>query len=76
MRTDLDHLPANKQRKLERVVEILFEEFGIIQQSLHIVFEVRSGDPCARRNALKLNLSCSPTAGRHALGKSCPVFES
>jgi len=28
MRTDLDHLPANKQRELERVVEILFEEFG------------------------------------------------
>lgn len=28
MRTDLDHLPANKQRELERVVEIVFEEFG------------------------------------------------
>jgi predicted nucleotidyltransferase/HEPN domain-containing protein len=28
MRTDLDHLPAAKQRELERVVEILFEEFG------------------------------------------------
>ena len=28
MRTDLVHLPANKQRELERVVEILFEEFG------------------------------------------------
>ena len=28
MRTDLDHLPANKQRELERVVQILFEEFG------------------------------------------------
>ncbi|WP_310531257.1 HEPN domain-containing protein [Novosphingobium sp.] len=27
MRTDLDHLPANKQRELERVVQILFEEF-------------------------------------------------
>jgi predicted nucleotidyltransferase/HEPN domain-containing protein len=27
MRTDLDHLPAAKQRELERVVEILFEEF-------------------------------------------------
>ena len=28
MRTDLDHLPANKQRELDRVVEIIFEEFG------------------------------------------------
>ena len=28
MRTDLDHLPAGKQRELERVVRILFEEFG------------------------------------------------
>ena len=28
MRTDLDHLPANKQRELERVVQMLFEEFG------------------------------------------------
>lgn len=28
MRTDLDHLPATKQRELERVVQILFEEFG------------------------------------------------
>jgi hypothetical protein len=25
MRTDLDHLPAAKQRELERVVQILFE---------------------------------------------------
>ena len=28
MRTDLDHLPLAKQRELERVVQILFEEFG------------------------------------------------
>ena len=28
MRTDLDHLPPSKQRELERVVQILFEEFG------------------------------------------------
>jgi uncharacterized protein len=27
MRTDLDHLPLSKQRELERVVQILFEEF-------------------------------------------------
>jgi uncharacterized protein len=27
MRTDVDHLPAAKQRELERVVQILFEEF-------------------------------------------------
>lgn len=27
MRSDLDHLPANKQRELERVVQIIFEEF-------------------------------------------------
>ncbi len=27
MRTDLDHLPAAKQRELERVLQILFEEF-------------------------------------------------
>lgn len=27
MRTDLDHLPATKQRELDRVVQILFEEF-------------------------------------------------
>ncbi|MFC3579237.1 HEPN domain-containing protein [Sphingomonas hylomeconis] len=28
MRTDLDHLPHAKQRELDRVVQILFEEFG------------------------------------------------
>ena len=28
MRTDIDHLPPVKQRELERVVQILFEEFG------------------------------------------------
>ena len=28
MRTDLDHLPPAKQRELERVVQLLFEEFG------------------------------------------------
>lgn len=28
MRTDLDHLPANKQRELERVKQIIFEEFA------------------------------------------------
>ena len=27
MRTDIDHLPAAKQRELERIVQILFEEF-------------------------------------------------
>lgn len=27
MRTDLDHLPAAKRRELERVVQVLFEEF-------------------------------------------------
>jgi len=27
MRTDLDHLPANKQRELDRVKQIIFEEF-------------------------------------------------
>lgn len=27
MRTDLDHLPADKRRELDRVVQILFEEF-------------------------------------------------
>jgi len=27
MRTDLDHLPPHKQRELERVVKIIFEEF-------------------------------------------------
>lgn len=27
MRTELDHLPATKQRELERVVQIIFEEF-------------------------------------------------
>ena len=28
MRTDLDHLPPSKQRELERVAQILFEEFA------------------------------------------------
>ncbi|MGB5078028.1 MAG: nucleotidyltransferase domain-containing protein, partial [Sphingorhabdus sp.] len=28
MRTDIDHLPAAKQRELERVTQVLFEEFG------------------------------------------------
>ncbi|MFN3727917.1 MAG: HEPN domain-containing protein [Allosphingosinicella sp.] len=28
MRTDIDHLPPAKQREMERVVQILFEEYG------------------------------------------------
>ncbi|MGR4892727.1 HEPN domain-containing protein [Sphingopyxis sp. LARHCG72] len=28
MRTDIDHLPPVKQRELERIVEIVFDEFG------------------------------------------------
>lgn len=28
MRTDIDHLPAAKQRELERVVEVIFDEFS------------------------------------------------
>ncbi len=28
MRNDIDHLPAAKQRELERIVEIIFDEFG------------------------------------------------
>ncbi len=31
MRTDLDHLPPSKQRELERVLQILFEEFNDVQ---------------------------------------------
>ncbi len=31
MRNDLDHLPAGKQRELERVLQILFEEFNDVQ---------------------------------------------
>src|SRR3546814_1971459 len=27
MKTELDHLPANKRRELDRVIQILFEEF-------------------------------------------------
>lgn len=27
MRTDLDHLPAAKQREIERIVEVIFDEF-------------------------------------------------
>ena len=27
MRTDLDHLPSHKQRELERIVQLIFEEF-------------------------------------------------
>jgi len=32
MRTDLDHLPATKQRELEHVVQVLFEEFSAAQE--------------------------------------------
>lgn len=33
MRTDLDHLPPEKQRELEHVVEVLFEEFSAAQEN-------------------------------------------
>lgn len=33
MRTDLDHLPAAKQRELEHVVQVLFEEFSAAQEN-------------------------------------------
>jgi uncharacterized protein len=31
MRTDLDHLPPSKQRELDRVLQLLFEEFNEVQ---------------------------------------------
>ncbi|MBB3938901.1 putative nucleotidyltransferase/HEPN domain-containing protein [Novosphingobium fluoreni] len=33
MRSDLDHLPPAKQRELERVVHIIFEEFGAAHEN-------------------------------------------
>ncbi|MBV1689865.1 HEPN domain-containing protein [Novosphingobium sp. G106] len=33
MRTDLDHLPPAKQRELEHVVQVLFEEFSAAQEN-------------------------------------------
>lgn len=33
MRTDLDHLPPAKQRELEHVVQVLFEEFSVAQEN-------------------------------------------
>jgi uncharacterized protein len=33
MRTDLDHLPPEKQRELERAVQVLFEEFSAAQEN-------------------------------------------
>lgn len=33
MRTDIDHLPPEKQRELERVVQVLFEEFSAAQEN-------------------------------------------
>jgi predicted nucleotidyltransferase/HEPN domain-containing protein len=33
MKTDLDHLPASKQRDLDRVVQILFEEFAAAHET-------------------------------------------
>lgn len=33
MRTDLDHLPPEKQRELEHVIEVLFEEFSAAQEN-------------------------------------------
>ncbi|GGJ50455.1 nucleotidyltransferase [Sphingopyxis bauzanensis] len=33
MRADIDHLPAAKQRELERIVEILFDEFGQVTEN-------------------------------------------
>jgi predicted nucleotidyltransferase len=33
MRTDLDHLPSTKQRELEHIVQVLFEEFSAAQEN-------------------------------------------
>jgi len=33
MRTDLDHLPAAKQRDLERAVQLIFEEFETVRET-------------------------------------------
>lgn len=33
MRTDLDHLPPEKQRELEHVLEVLFQEFSAAQEN-------------------------------------------
>ncbi|MBV1686374.1 nucleotidyltransferase [Novosphingobium sp. G106] len=33
MRTDLDHLPPEKQRELEHVIQVLFEEFSAAQEN-------------------------------------------
>jgi hypothetical protein len=33
MRTDLDHLPAAKQRDLDRAVQLIFEEFEAVRET-------------------------------------------
>jgi uncharacterized protein len=55
MRTDLDHLPAGKQRELERVLQILFEEFNDVQA-------LATGKRKAAR-ILKVIFSCSYARG-------------
>ena len=34
MRTDLDHLPPHKRRELEHVVQLIFEEFGVLPDNV------------------------------------------
>ena len=42
MGTGLDHLPAGKQRELERVVAILFEEF---EAAAHLIVDMTGAAP-------------------------------
>jgi len=41
MRDDIDHLPEKKQRELDRVVEILFEEFDALDYVLERMAAIR-----------------------------------
>ena len=62
MRTDLDHLPPAKQRELERVVQILFEEFEEARGARDPGVEEEGPDPQDH----PLRLLCARRLGRRA----------
>jgi hypothetical protein len=57
MRRDLDHLPSAKQREIERVLQILFEEF-----------DAANGDATGPRKRARTSRSSSTDHMRGAAG--------
>ena len=86
MKTDLDHLPPQKQRELERVVQLIFEEFDDafalakhdpvqgLADYIHMQSMPGPSRPCASSGTSARPAGVRPPKRRHNLGASRPAL--